>query len=201
MGFKGFTQKDFGKTISGTKWRASLGKELEEALSQELNAPFKWNESGRYNLIYLRHDWYIPYQHAAFQVSLGLEGMFAGLKIERGLQFSDNPMLIYHSGWDFWRFEQGLFSKNQQFLHALENAITEGLSLTICGDGDSNCKNYNITAATNRLFDWDPQHWCNIYIGRTLANKDAISLGGQVTNYCMEAFLGVARLYWMCVGN
>jgi len=78
-----------------------------------------WNESGRYNLIYLRHDWYIPYQHAAFQVSLGLEGMFAGLKIERGLQFSDNPMLIYHSGWDFWRFEQGLFSKNQQFLHAL----------------------------------------------------------------------------------
>jgi len=40
MGFKGFTQKDFGKTISGTKWRASLGKELEEALSQELNAPF-----------------------------------------------------------------------------------------------------------------------------------------------------------------
>lgn len=190
---------DFGKTISGSRWQAALGKELKKVLTQELNAPFKYKRAGRYNLIYLRHGWYIPYQHAAFQVSLDNLELFAGIKIERGLKFSEKPELTYHKGWDYWRFEQGLFNKNPQFLRAIEHALSLGLTFTICDDGDKGCKDNELDNAIERLMDWDAQRWCNVYIGNCVPGKEAIKLGGQVTNFCMDSFLEVSKLYWLCV--
>lgn len=203
MSFKGFSPNDFGRRVSG-RWQASLGKELEEALSQELMAPFKYNRAGRFNLIYLRHDWYIPFQHTAFQVSPERE-LFAGLKIERGYQFNEKPEFVYHKGWDFWRFEQGLFNNNLQLNRAINYALERGLSLSICDEGDNERLKINmieeISQASKVIMDWNVQSWCNVYVGKTLLAKEALKLGGQVTNFCMDSILAASKLYWFCVGR
>lgn len=204
MSFKGFIPKDFSKSIAGTKWRAPLGKEISEALSIEFKTPFKHHVAGRQNLIYLRHgEIYFKFINAAFQVSLSPIEMFVGLKLERGLENDENLELRYTHDWDFWTFEKNLSNENPDFINAINEGLEKGHVMSVCNVHDSEevkvTDLVELQNAINKLKLWNPKEWCNVYIGKTLSSEGALNLGGDATNFCVESFLELSKLYWLCV--
>jgi hypothetical protein len=102
--FEGFLDTDFKEDVTGTHWRAELGRAVRDLLTQEYGEPFTSDSIyGRPEVYFYRKGRDIIYKHAKFYVRLNEENVQVGFYLEKGFtdtQVAETSEAVMDDTWD-----------------------------------------------------------------------------------------------------
>lgn len=216
--FDGFQATDFKENVTGTTWRAKLGKILAQRLTQETGIEYKSSSIYPRPEIYLApHDHFpddFKFSRGKFFVHVRSYSLTFGFYIEKGygLEYAHKGHVMDNT-WDWPFFLQVI--RQPEIASLIQKLLHQGYLIWHYKEGaadfetitidDKNQLTLNKVDSSSHPVNWsdicinlssvDPETWLDWSIGRKFTPPEVVQRGTAITNEIIEVFQELMPLF------